>query len=133
MLLTGGVLLAAAVWDGRRREIPHLFPAALLLLAMLRHGNQPEGWLFLLAGLLLTGGPLLLLALRQDACGGGDVKLAAALGALLGPSRGLLLTALALALLLAWGRLRRQAGALLFAPFLFGAWLCLSVVEVIPM
>ena len=81
--LFGLLLLSAAVWYMRYREIPNLIPALLLLCGLI--GFRPAASA---AGLLLVGGPFLLAAvlIKRDgiAIGGGDVKLMAVCGLLLG-------------------------------------------------
>ena len=82
-VLFGLLLLSAAVWDMRNREIPNLIPALLLLCGLI--GFRPAASV---AGLFLVGGPFLLAAvlIKRDgfAIGGGDVKLMAVCGLLLG-------------------------------------------------
>jgi prepilin peptidase CpaA len=79
------VLGGAAAWDLRARVIPHAFPAALLGLAVVDGivtSGEPS-WPARAAGLsagLLVGAGLFALG----ALGGGDVKLLAGLGAVLG-------------------------------------------------
>ena len=72
--LFGLLLLSAAVWDMRNREIPNLIPILLFLCGLI--GFRPAAST---AGLLLVGGPFLLAAvlIKRDgfAIGGGDVKL----------------------------------------------------------
>ena len=81
--LFGLLLLSAAVWDMRNREIPNLIPILLFLCGLI--GFRPAAST---AGLLLVGGPFLLAAvlIKRDgfAIGGGDVKLMAVCGLLLG-------------------------------------------------
>ena len=57
--LFGLLLLSAAVWDMRNREIPNLIPALLLLCGLI--GFRPAASV---AGLFLVGGPFLLAAER---------------------------------------------------------------------
>ena len=95
--LFGLLLLSAAVWDMRSREIPNLIPALLLLCGLI--GFRPAASA---AGLFLVGGPFLLTAvlIKRDgfAIGGGDVKLMGACGFVLGVWPGLIQTVLSLAL-----------------------------------
>jgi Flp pilus assembly protein protease CpaA len=83
--------LAVAAWtDLRRRLIPNwvTYPAiiACLAIALLRDG--PDGFITSLLGALVCGG-LLLIAWLGGALGGGDVKLAALIGATFGWAQGL--------------------------------------------
>ena len=95
--LFGLLLLSAAVWDMRSREIPNLIPALLLLCGLI--GFRPAASA---AGLFLVGGPFLLTAvlIKRDgfAIGGGDVKLMGACGFVLGVWPGLIQTVLSLSL-----------------------------------
>jgi len=82
----GGILVAAAVWDVKTRRIPHVFPILLLVWAVVARacGFQAPDWPGLAWGLavgLLVG----VLSFAAGAMGGGDAKLLAALGAVLGP------------------------------------------------
>ena len=121
--LFGLLLLSAAVWDMRNREIPNLIPALLLLCGLI--GFRPADSA---AGLLLVGGPFLLAAvlIKRDGCaiGGGDVKLMGACGFVLGVWPGLIQTVLSLSLAVLTGlvecRLQKQplsAVRLPLAPF----------------
>ena len=76
------------------------------------------------------GVPLWLTAAKGGGIGGGDVKLCAALGALLGLEKMLFLLILALLSLTASGKLRKKR-RLPFAPFVWGAFYILLVVEII--
>ena len=95
--LFGLLLLSAAVWAMRSREIPNLIPALLLLCGLI--GFRPAASA---AGLFLVGGPFLLTAvlIKRDgfAIGGGDVKLMGACGFVLGVWPGLIQTVLSLSL-----------------------------------
>ena len=95
--LFGLLLLSAAMWDMRSREIPNLIPALLLLCGLI--GFRPAASA---AGLFLVGGPFLLTAvlIKRDgfAIGGGDVKLMGACGFVLGVWPGLIQTVLSLSL-----------------------------------
>ena len=84
----------------------------------------------LLNDMAAIGIPLWLTAAKGGGIGGGDVKLCAALGALLGLEKMLFLLILALLSLTASGKLRKKR-RLPFAPFVWGAFYILLVVEII--
>ena len=78
--------MIAAVWDLRTREIPNSFSFALVLVAVVAATFGLAG----VQGWMVATGALLGLAIgyalfRFAKFGGGDAKLIAALGALLGP------------------------------------------------
>jgi len=76
----------AAVTDIRSRRIPNLLTCSSMVLGVGYHTiiNGPQGFLFSTAGLFLGIG-LLVLFYLAGGMGAGDVKLMAAVGALLGP------------------------------------------------
>lgn len=78
-------LLLAAWTDLRRHKIPNAltYPALALCLAASYFDSRLDGLLFSLMGIVVCGG-LMLLAWLSGALGGGDVKLAAVMGAALG-------------------------------------------------
>jgi Flp pilus assembly protein protease CpaA len=85
-VITFAILATATVFDLRRREIPDVMPMLLLVVAVLATaiGWSDRGWLSLVEGLsvaLAAGGFLFWLG----AFGGGDVKIIAGLGAVVGP------------------------------------------------
>ena len=124
--LFGLLLLSAAVWDMRNREIPNLIPILLFLCGLI--GFRPAASA---AGLLLVGGPFLLAAvlIKRDgfAIGGGDVKLMGACGFVLGVWPGLVQAVLSLSLAVLAGLVdaiqthldRRAAGAFRVGAILF--------------
>lgn len=91
--LAVSVLAATVLSDIRYLTIPDLYVAAIAAVALL--GPLAPPWREALAGLIVCGGLLGLIAwywkrrTAVDGIGFGDVKLAAALGALLGPQNGL--------------------------------------------
>jgi prepilin peptidase CpaA len=90
LALCSAAACLAAVTDLRTRTIPNWITLPLPLLGFVLHGLRLgfDGlWLSLL-GCLLTLAPVYFLFSR-GALGGGDVKLFAGLGALLGPREGL--------------------------------------------
>lgn len=106
VILKGIVFVIAlsygAYRDIRTREIPDAVP--LILFAVGCIGFSP---LFSIAGLLITGLPFLIAALRGgNAMGGGDIKLMAACGFVLGPWGGILQTVLGLTLALLFTLIR---------------------------
>lgn len=120
----------AALWDFRHRIIPDwtvflIFSCAVLNFAL---GQMPL--LPSVFGVTAVGIPLLITASREDGIGGGDVKLCAALAALLGIEKMLLLLILALLSLTVSGKLRKKK-SLPFAPFVWGAFYILLVAEII--
>jgi prepilin peptidase CpaA len=83
------VLLCAAIYDVRYRRIPNWLNVTGVLIGLAVNwiiGPPDAGILFSLAGLGIAFGLYLVLYLLR-AMGAGDVKLMAAVGALLGPSR----------------------------------------------
>lgn len=131
-LVVTALLLCIALVDLRVRRIPNELVLALLVWAVVQilWLGQP-GWGAAALGLAVAGGVFLLLRLAgRGAMGLGDVKLEAALGALLGSPAvlaamvaGILAGGLAAAVLL----LTRRAGrkdAIAYGPYLaLGAWL----------
>ncbi|ODA43179.1 A24 family peptidase [Desulfosporosinus sp. BG] len=101
--LFSALLLTAAVWDIRRREIPDWIPL-LIVLTGIPQMNPTEAF----SGLVLTGLPYLLAAVlsykgEDFSIGGGDIKLMAACGFVLGVWGGILQSIAALTLFLAVG------------------------------
>jgi prepilin peptidase CpaA len=102
------VTALAAGWDYRTGRIPNWITAPPMLAAPLGYGVAAGVW-----GVVIAVGGLLVCALvpyvlfRTGAMGGGDVKLLAALGALLGPVTGIeaQLVAFIVATVIAVGRL----------------------------
>lgn len=132
--MTGGYMLAfvplslAAVIDADRRMIPDQTVFLIACCALFDLGAGAASVPAMLAGVILLGGLLLAGAVCTDGIGGGDVKLSAALGALLGPHRGLLMLLLSLVLLITAGKLSHQP-ALPFAPFILGAFYIYAIVS----
>lgn len=127
------VLLAlASVWDFRKREIPDAIPMALLLWTMAAHvwHATPVGWISAGEGLAL-GLALGIAAFQANVIGGGDAKLLAALGALLGPlafAVFLLFASVAGGLLAIVARLRGERD-LAYAPAFALGWLGLVLLR----
>ncbi len=80
------LVIAAAVWDLRTREVPDWIPLAILACAVLAtvFGWSEVRWPSLIAGLLL-GSACSAALFCLGAIGGADVKLIAVLGAVVGP------------------------------------------------
>lgn len=108
IILKGTLLLLilgyAAYMDMKTREIPDAVPIMLLITGFI--GFSP---LFSITGLLVTVSPFLFAALAGDGMGGGDIKLMAACGFILGPWGGMLQTILGLALALLFTFIRSAA------------------------
>lgn len=121
------LLYLAVLWDLRERMIPDWIPLSgigagfLLSIFLLR-----QEWFMPLLGVLVAGGLMLVVALiRYGKLGGGDIKLAAMMGAFLGPQSALLAILISAvagfvvgAVLIFTGRLERDA-TVAYAPFLF--------------
>lgn len=96
------LLLIAALWDLKKREIPDAVPALILACGLLscRPGAAA-------LGLITTGLPYFLAAVLSSreglAIGGGDIKLMAACGFVLGVGGGLLQSILSLLLIVLAG------------------------------
>ena len=131
-LLLTGLLTVIILVDFRVRRIPNEMVLALLVLAAIQvaWSGQPTPASAAL-GLLVAGGIFLLLAiLQRGAMGAGDVKLAAALGAVLGyPSIlsglfwGIMASGAAALILLATRRAGRK-DSMAYGPYLaMGAWI----------
>ena len=86
MILSIGLVLAATVFDLRKRRIPNALTYSAVLVAFAYPALRGEFSRLLPAALgLLLGFGLLLLPWLAGGMGAGDVKLMAALGAFLGP------------------------------------------------
>lgn len=101
-VLFSALLLIAAAWDIRRREIPDWLSLAVLLTGFIGMRNDA------FSGLVLTGLPYLAAAVLPSKkegfpIGGGDIKLMAACGFVLGVWGGVLQSITALTLALAAG------------------------------
>ncbi|MEA4954816.1 MAG: prepilin peptidase [Pseudoflavonifractor sp.] len=124
--LLAAAILAVIAWQDRATRT---IPDALILLLIVC-GAANAVWsghpLAGLTGLAVCGLPPLIvsLVLKHGFIGGGDVKLCAALGWLLGPVNGILVILLALIGLSGYGLLRGRT-AVPFAPFVFPAYLIL--------
>lgn len=126
VLGTAVLLTAIAVYDART----HIIPGKLLLcMAVIDAVNAVHtGTLVtMLAGVLACGLPVLIFSLlvgHGKAIGGGDVKLCAALGGLLGPQDGAMTILTALVLLSVWGLLTAtKKRPIPFGPFALLAYL----------
>jgi len=123
-------LSCAAVLDFRRRIIPNWTVLLIFCCAIL---NIAAGALTLqeaVLGTVVTGAIFLLTAMHRNGIGGGDVKLCAALGAVLGLERMLFLTVLALLALVIGGKINKQ-NSMPLAPFAWGAFCLLQILTMI--
>lgn len=123
------LLLAASLWDIQKRIIPDSLCFFILLTGFLTFTSEK------LFGILL-GLPLLIAALlKEGGMGGGDIKLTAASGFVLGFPLGIagLILGLCLVILWYWGnRIVRKAErkALPMVPFLGAGFLCVYFFDV---
>lgn len=120
-------LFGAAVADCRRREIPSWTIFLIVSCAATDSALGARSALFAGLNALFIGGFLLCAAVKCDGMGGGDVKLCAAMAMLTGLSDVFLILALALATLIAAGKVTRQK-RMPFAPFLLGAFLLYQLI-----
>lgn len=93
------LLVTVSAWDIRKREIPDSLQAAIALLSLLRFSPWN------LAG-ALTALPYLFVALaggREGGIGGGDIKLAASMGVVLGLPASLAASAMGLSAFIVYG------------------------------
>lgn len=102
-MLFSALLLTAAVWDIRKREIPDWIPLLIFLTGIPRM-NPLDAF----SGLVVTGLPYLLAAVLSYkkegfSIGGGDIKLMATCGFVLGVWGGILQSIVALTLSLIVG------------------------------
>ncbi len=123
-------LSCAAYCDFKQRIIPDWTVFLLLCCTVLNTATGQAAFLPSLLGLLVIGIPLWLTAARGNEIGGGDVKLCAALGALLGVEKMLCLLALALLALIINGKLQKKR-CLPFAPYVWGVFFMLLAAELI--
>lgn len=121
-------LAAASRWDVKTRTIPSKWMVLLFCCGGLRALLAHTWWTAIL-GALVCGFPVLCVSitLTRGYIGGGDVKLCAALGLLLGPVDGYMVILLALIFLSAYGLLRRKM-ELPFAPFVFPAYIVVLLI-----
>lgn len=122
------VLFMIAIVDGCTCEIPAVFTLGLFLLGVLRVGMDLTEWELYLWGCLLTGGILLgvYVLTKKKGIGGGDIKLMAAAGLVLGISK--VMYALLFGCLLAVGihfiRMKREKKGHVFA---LGPYLAIGI------
>jgi prepilin peptidase CpaA len=86
ILLLGGALFVAAIYDRRSHRIPNLltYPTMLMGLAYHCFTNGLDGFLFSVGGLALGIG-IFILPYLMGGMGAGDAKLMGAVGSILGP------------------------------------------------
>lgn len=117
----------AALIDLDRRVIPDQAVYLIACCALLDIGTGAALPLTVLIGTAVIGGLFLIAAVETGGIGGGDVKLSAALGALLGVHGALLLQLLSLIILISAGKILRRK-SLPFAPCVWGAFFIYSII-----
>lgn len=120
----------AAFFDFKQHRIPDWTVFLLLCCAAFNIAAGQAALLPSMLGFLAAGCPLWLIAAGGNDLGGGDVKLCAALGALLGLEQMLVLLALALLALIISGKLQKKR-CLPFAPYVWGVFYMLLAAELI--
>lgn len=136
MLITGSLLIVASFIDAHEKIIPDEIVIALLITGAVFTGFDYANWLSHLIGLFAGGLPLFIigliaeLVLKKEAMGGGDVKLMAALGLIIGWKlilftlfAGVVIGALVSGLLIIL-RKKEKTSMLAFGPFLSIGFLC---------
>ena len=123
-------LSCAAYQDAKRRIIPNWTAVLVALCALLKHAAGSISWIKMLGSGIAIGVLLLAFSLATNGAGGGDIKLCAALGVLLGFQETLSLIILALTLLILCGKLQRQR-TLPFAPFLWIAFTVMKAIQIL--
>ncbi len=114
-------LMWIAIADAMKRTIPQAPLVLLVALGLARIIFQ--GWsclIYAIVGLMVIGGPMLFLACfleHGNGIGGGDVKLCAAMGFLLGTTYALVMLIAALLLLAIYAILAGEKTGQPFAPF----------------
>lgn len=142
LLLFCGLLVTAGIFDFRTQKIPDWIPAALLVTGFLHVIAIPISPPYIslpdlenaFLGLLVGGLPLLIMALiKKQSIGGGDIKLAASAGFVLGFDGASVALLLALIALLIFSqiyiRIKRlpHHTAFPFAPFYAIAGITISI------
>ena len=84
LCLISAVLLVVAGIDLNTMEIPNIFPALIIGIAVVHFILAPETLVSGIIGFFAISVPMLLLSLFSDGFGGGDIKLCAACGLFLG-------------------------------------------------
>lgn len=134
--MTPGVFLSffplsfAALWDFRHRIIPDGTVFLIFACAMLNVALGQGTLLSCMLGAAVIGGPLWLAASEEMGLGGGDVKLCAAMGALLGIEKMLAVLIAALLGLIISGKIQGKR-SLPFAPYVWGVFYILLAAEII--
>ena len=125
-ILLSGTLIYIAVNDWRRQKITDRSLVVLLAIGLGATWVEPISVAERILGAVLTAGPLLILSvMRAGAFGGGDIKLAAAAGIVLGYVRGLMSLGISFlvggiysAMLLIIGRAKKGSDKFPFGPFI---------------
>ncbi len=128
-ILLGCMLIYIAIIDLRTQKITNRSLVTLLAAGLGATWQQPLTIVDRVAGILLSGAPLLIISIiRPGAFGGGDIKLAAIAGALLGYEKGLVAQGAAFitggvysVAMLITGRVKRKD------QFAFGPFICLGI------
>lgn len=134
--MTPGVFLSffplsyAALSDFQRRIIPDRTVFLIFSCALLNVALGQVTLFSCVLGAAAIGGAILLAAGANMGIGGGDVKLCAALGALLGVEKMLIVLIAALLSLIVSGKLQKKT-SLPFAPYVWGVFYILLVAEIL--
>lgn len=147
-ILFVSLLVTAGIFDIKTRKIPDLIPIALIVTGIIRILLISAKSSFVsvslpdvadaVLGLAVGGLPMLIIALiKKQSIGGGDVKLAASAGFVLGFSDASVTLLLALIVLLVYSkiyiRIKRLPGhtAFPFAPFYGAAGMLIGILSIV--
>ncbi len=128
-ILLGCILIYIAIIDLKTHKITNRALIILMIIGLGVTWQHPITIVERIVGTVLSGGPLLIISMiRSGAFGGGDIKLAAVAGALLGYGKGLIALGTAFltggvysAAMLIVGKVKR------YDQFAFGPFICMGI------
>ena len=124
------LLFYGAIWDARKRVIPDLVPISIFIISAITIVLPPSSFWHIppserVAGFILPAGVMLLLYALGKPVGGGDFKLSAALGLLLGLKQFALAYAVGGVIALIWALVKKRKSVPLAVFLAIGVMVCL--------